>query len=128
MEEREIVKADLCSPVFEEWFCEAVSRGRIEAPGLFDDPAIYRAYTRHDWVGSTMPQLDPEKEAKAASLWIGAGLMSRAEATARHFGTDYQTTVERLKNENELLASALLPLQGVKQTTAETEKPQEENE
>lgn len=126
MEEREIVKADLCSPVFEEWFCEAVSRGRIEAPGLFDDPAIYRAYTRHDWVGSTMPQLDPEKEAKAANLWIGAGLMSRSEAAARHFGTDYQTTVERLKNENELLAAALSPLPQTKREET-TENPQEKN-
>lgn len=114
MEERELVKMDFCTPVFLEWFCEAVSRGRIEAPGLFNDPAIFRAYTRHNWTGSTMPQLDPVKEATAATLWIDAGLMTRAEAAARHFGTDFETIVDKLTDENAKLAVAKAPLEGMK--------------
>ena len=30
---------DFCQPVYEEWFAEAVARGRIHAPGFFTDPA-----------------------------------------------------------------------------------------
>ena len=36
---------DFCQPVYEEWFAEAVARGRIHAPGFFTDPARRKAYT-----------------------------------------------------------------------------------
>lgn len=36
---------DFCPPVYEEWFAEAVARGRIHAPGFFTDPARRKAYT-----------------------------------------------------------------------------------
>lgn len=32
-----------CQPVYERWFAEAVARGRINAPGFFNDPAVARA-------------------------------------------------------------------------------------
>ena len=36
---------DFCQPVYEEWFAEAVARGRIHALGFFTDPARRKAYT-----------------------------------------------------------------------------------
>ena len=37
---------DFCQPVYEEWFAEAVARGRIHALGFFTDPARRKAYSR----------------------------------------------------------------------------------
>lgn len=44
---REWFVSDFCKPVYEVWLCEAVARGRIQAPGFFNDPMI-----REAWLGS----------------------------------------------------------------------------
>ena len=41
---RDSFAADFCQPTYEKWFAEAVARGRIHAPGFFDDPAVAKAY------------------------------------------------------------------------------------
>ena len=32
--------ADFCQPVYEVWLAESVARGRLKAPGFFDDPMV----------------------------------------------------------------------------------------
>lgn len=67
---REWLSASFCQPVYEEWLSEAVIKGRVSAPGFFDDPAIRAAWSRADWFGDSQGQLDPEKEANAASIRV----------------------------------------------------------
>lgn len=50
---------DFCQPVYEEWFAEAVARGRIHAPGFFTDPARRKAYTACAWNGPARTNLNP---------------------------------------------------------------------
>ena len=50
---------DFCQPVYEEWFAEAVAKGRIPAPGFFSDPLIRKAYTGAEWNGPAQGLLNP---------------------------------------------------------------------
>lgn len=47
---------------------EAVARGRIYAPGFFQNPAIRAAYLGSEWLGPSQGQLDPVKEITAEIL------------------------------------------------------------
>lgn len=97
---------DLCQPTYERWLAEAVARGRIKAPGFFDDPVIREAWCGARWVGPIQGQLDPQKEAKAAILLAQSGIKTY-EQTARELGGgDWEENVAQLKRENELLQEA----------------------
>lgn len=97
---REWLIASFCDPVYEAWMEEAVSLGRIDAPGFFDDPMIRKAYLGVAWYGDAMPQIDPVKEVDAADRRIKAGLSTHARETASLTGADWTT-------ENEILAQEL---------------------
>ena len=56
---------DFCQPIYEEWFAEAVARGRIAAPGFFADPAIRKEYTACAWNGPARTNLNPAQEETA---------------------------------------------------------------
>lgn len=81
--------ADFCQAIYEEWLCEAVARGRVQAPGFFDDPAIRAAYCRATWNGPTQGQIDPLKEVNAAILRMNSGLSTGQQETTELSGGDY---------------------------------------
>ena len=93
----------LCQPVYEEWLTEAVSKGRIEAPGFFDDPVIRKAWCRADWAGDTPGQLDPVKEVNASVLKINAGLSTREHEAAELNGMKFDTIAAELGREKQIL-------------------------
>ena len=80
--------ANLCQPVYEEWLSEAVLRGRILAPGFFDDPYIRQAWCRADWSGDAQGQLDPLKEATAAKIRVEEGFSTREREASELTGMD----------------------------------------
>ena len=43
----------------EKWFAEAVARGRINAPGFFDDQAVAKAYMGCTWNGLSLIHIYP---------------------------------------------------------------------
>lgn len=104
---RDWMSEKFCQPIYEEWFDEAVARGRIYAPGYFSDPAIRKAYTAAQWYGPTQGQLDPVKEVEAAELRVKNGFSTRAKEAMELTGTDYQDNVRIAKVENELLKEAM---------------------
>ena len=65
-ERRAWLVREFCQPLYEIWLDEAVSAGRVIAPGYFDDPRIRRAYQRAQWVGDGMGSIDPVKDVEAA--------------------------------------------------------------
>lgn len=95
-----------CQPVYEIWLSEAVARGRIKAPGFFDDPRIRAEWCRARWIGPVQGQLDPLKEAKAAVLKINHAIATHSEVTREMGGGDWESNVDTLAHENELLAAA----------------------
>jgi lambda family phage portal protein len=97
------LSADFNQPIYEEWFVDAVVKGRINAPGLFDDPLLFRAYTKAEWHGPAQGQLDPVKEVNAAVTRIDNGLSTGEKEAAELTGTDYSLNLQTRSREVELL-------------------------
>ena len=85
---------DFCQPVYEEWFAEAVARGRIHAPGFFTDPARRKAYTACAWNGPARTNLNPVQEVDAAIKRVDAGFSTAQEETAQMTGGDYNHNIK----------------------------------
>lgn len=97
---------DFCQPVYEVWLAEAVARGRIKAPGFFDDPMIRAAWCCAQWIGPVQGQLDPLKEANAAVILTEHGFKTHEQVTREMGGGDWEANVEQLAIENKRLAEA----------------------
>ena len=91
---------DFCQPIYELWLSEAIARGRVKAPGFFDDPLVRTAWCGARWIGPTQGQLDPLKEAKAAVIMVDQAFKSREQVTRELGGGDWDTNVERVAHEN----------------------------
>ena len=85
---------DFCQPVYEEWFTEAVARGRIHASGFFTDPARRKAYTACAWNGPARTNLNPVQEVDAAIKRVDAGFSTAQEETAQMTGGDYNRNIK----------------------------------
>lgn len=99
-----------CQPIYETWLTEAVSLGRIVAPGFFTDPLMRWAYTRASWPGDSMGSINPKDEVDAYTRAIDARLMTREQAEWLMFGTDFNQTFDQKADEIKRLAAAdMLP-------------------
>lgn len=96
---------NFCQPAYEVWLAEAVARGRVKAPGFFDDPLIRAAWCGARWIGPTQGSLDPLKEAKAAVLQIQHALKTHEQVTRETGGGDWDENVEQVAAENAKLAA-----------------------
>lgn len=103
---------DFCQQVYELWFAEAVSKGRIPAPGFFTDPLIKKAYTTATWTGPAQGCLNPVQEVNAAVTRIKNGLSTREDECAAINGSDFEDNARTLCNENERLMEANKMLSG----------------
>ena len=90
---------DFCRPVYEMWLNEAVSTGRIEAPGYFENPT---KYNRADWRTAHRESLDPVKDVTAAAKRIELGISTR-EIESVNIGSDFYSNIEQLKTESQLM-------------------------
>ena len=95
-----------CQPVYELWLAEAVARGRIKAPGFFDDPLLRAAWCGARWLGPVQGTLDPKKEVEAAILQVHHGFRTHEQVARELGGGDWEENVEQLKRENEMLKAA----------------------
>lgn len=107
---REWLTGSFCQPVYEEWLAEAVLKGRVEAPGFFDDPAIKAAWCRADWYGDCQGQLDPLKEANAAKVRVEEGFSTREREAAELTGLKFEEiNAVRQREEAMRKAGGLIP-------------------
>lgn len=97
---------DFCQPVYNVWLAEAVARGRVKAPGFFNDPAIRAAWSGARWIGPVQGQLDPLKEAKAAVVLTENGFKTHEQVTVEMDGGDWEDNIEQLQRENKALKKA----------------------
>lgn len=98
--------SDFCQPIYEIWFAEAVARGRIDAPGFFNDPAIRAAWCKAEWIGPTQGQIDPVKEVTAAAMRVEQGFSTREQETAAMTGGSWDDNIEQVRAENAKLREA----------------------
>lgn len=116
---RDWVVCNFCQPVYEEWLSEAILKGRIDAPGFFDDPAIRAAWCEAEWSGDAPGQLDPLKEANAAAVRVAEGFSTREREAAELTGLKFEAIVAtRAREEDMRRASGLVEV-----APAETEAP-----
>lgn len=92
---------DFCQPTYEKWFAEAVARGRINAPGFFDDPAVAKAYMGCTWNGPARTNLDAKKEIEAAILRMDKGISTAEQETAQMTGGSWRANMRQRKSEME---------------------------
>lgn len=96
---------DFCQPIYELWLAEAVAIGRIRAPGFFIDPGIRKAWCGSEWIGPAQGQIDPVKEVEASEKLIANGFSTRATETIKLTGGDWESNMQQLKKENEMMGS-----------------------
>ena len=94
---------DFCQPIYEEWFAEAVAKGRIKAPGFFSDYAVRKAYTAAEWNGPAQGLLNPVQEVQAAELRVQSGFSTRAREAQEMTGTDFYKNIKQRKREEALM-------------------------
>ncbi len=99
---RDWLATDLCQPIYETWMDEAVARGRIDAPGFFDDPMLRHAWLGSQWVGDGPGAIDPLKEVGAARERVELGISTLAEETMLHDGGDWETKHAQRVKEHKL--------------------------
>lgn len=99
---RDWIAGGFCQPIYEEWLTEAVLKGRIEAPGFFEDPAIRKAWCGAEWYGDCQGQLDPLKEANAAKVRVEEGFSTRSREAAEFTGGKWEDIHATRKREEEM--------------------------
>ena len=104
---REWLSNDFCQPIYEEWLAEAVAKGRIVAPGFFEDPLIRKAYSSAEWNGPAQGLLNPVQEVTAAEKRVANGFSTRAKESKEMNGTDYYRNINQLKTEEALLSEVI---------------------
>lgn len=99
--QRDWFVADFCQAVYEEFLAEAVARGRVKAPGFFNDPAIRKAYSGCTWNGPARTNLNPVQEVDAAIKRMEAGFSTAQEETMQMTGGNYAKNIRQRKIEAE---------------------------
>ena len=87
---RQLLVDQFCAPVYTAWMMEAVARGIIRAPGFFDDPRVYRAWTRCSWSGSSPGSIDPLKEVIASDRRVKLGVSTLERECLEINGSDWR--------------------------------------
>lgn len=103
---RDWMTSGFCQPIYEEWLCEAVAKGRVKAPGFFADPAIRKCYTAAEWYGPSRGQLDPKKEVEAAALRVEYGFSTGAKEAMELTSTDYADNIKEIGKEQKMRQAA----------------------
>lgn len=103
---REWFVSDFCKPVYEIWLSEAIARGRIQAPGFFNDPVIREAWLGSEWIGPSQGQLDPTKEIEAEVKAVEHGFSTHEQSTIKLNGGQWDANVSQIARENKKLAEA----------------------
>lgn len=90
-------------PVYEIFLYEAVSSGRLSAPGFFADPLVRLAYSGAAWIGPSPGQINPTDEIQAAEKRLSLAISTRADETAALTGGDFETNLRQIRKEKEAL-------------------------
>ena len=96
---------NFCQPIYEEWLSEAVMKGRIQAPGNYDDDYTRKLYAWSTWTGPAQGQLDPVKEVNASILKVQHGFSTYQRETGELTGEDFDLNMKALKRERSLIGN-----------------------
>ena len=123
---REWFVADWCRPIYEIFIYEAVARGRLKAPGFFNDPIKRMAWLGANFIGPSQGMLDPTKEIQAEQMMCENGFSSRADSAIKLNGSDFNKNTDALLLENKKLFE-VNSLQAKEKVQVYSEEAQEED-
>lgn len=103
---RTLINRKMNTPVLRELMSEGVIRGRIDAPGFFDDYAITRAWMRGTWVGSGRGTLDPLREAKASVIELNSFITTHEQEFVSKHGGRWDEAISKREREKLLIERA----------------------
>ena len=89
----------LCQPIYEAVLTDAISAGRLAAPGFLRDPFLRQAWLGADWIGDAPPILDEQKAVAAAASRLEIGISTKKAETAALTGKDYDLVVRQRAKE-----------------------------
>jgi lambda family phage portal protein len=121
---RDWMVSGFCQPIYEEWMTEAVAKGRINAPGFFQDTAIRKAYTKAEWYGASRGQIDPLKEVQAAQVRVQCGFSTGTKEAMELTGTDFRDNVAQMKQEARMTSEVT----GTQQAKENADRGEEEDD
>jgi capsid protein len=96
---RKLIANQWCQPIYTTWMMEAVARGVWMAPGFFEDPRIFKAWTRCAWTGSSPGSIDPLKEIEASTKKIKLGVSTLEQECLEINGSDWKANTEQQHSE-----------------------------
>jgi lambda family phage portal protein len=96
---RSATVSQFLNPIYEAWFSEEISTGRIKAAG-YDSPLLHRAWLAASWVGQSMPSIDPLKEADADDVRLTQGATTHEAVALKYNGSDYYDNADALQRED----------------------------
>lgn len=105
---------NLCQPIYELFLAEAVSSGRIAAPGFFSDPIVRAAYCGADWVGSPMGHIRDDIQNKADGYAEDRGWKTSAQNTQERGGVWERNLRQRIKEVQKRKDGGLITVPEVK--------------
>ncbi len=92
----------LCREAYEDVIAEAVTLGRLSAPGFFGDPLIRAAWLGVEWVGPGRISLDPLRENNADKIAQEESWKTGAQITAEKTGGDWEANHEQRAKEKRM--------------------------
>lgn len=103
VKDRNLVAEKICAPMYELFFEEAVSLGRIPAVGFAGgDPAIRQAWLKVRWIGPPKGMIDEVKEIEGAERRTEGGFTTLEEESETLFGSEWEPTQRQRAREVDL--------------------------
>lgn len=102
---------ELCRPIYEAVLMDAISAGRLDAPGFFSDPFARQSWLGCEWIGDAPQHIDENKAVSAAMDRVAAGFSSIKRETAALTGQDYDTVRRQREKEGRMDPHAPSPAQ-----------------
>lgn len=95
---RKEMATDYLDVLVKMWMGEEVASGRVKVPG-WSDPRLKQSWLNVRYVGSSVPNIDPKKEAEASALRATLGHETLDDGALNHNGSDGSTNRAKLRKE-----------------------------
>lgn len=102
---RRLIVNQFCQPVYVAFMMEAVAKGVWKAPGFFEDPRIFKAWTRCAWTGSSPGSIDPLREINASERKVRLGVSTLEMECLEMNGSDWRANTIQQGIENKFSVS-----------------------
>lgn len=89
------MQTDFLDPIYEAWLTGEIASGRISAPG-WSDPRMRAAWCNAIWIGAPMPNIDPQRTAKADEIYVKMGAQDLDRVAREYNGSDGKSNRQRL--------------------------------